>query len=458
MFRILLMFLLSVSAVFAQDSYVAERIDKTVAKPANIVVNPATRPILSKYYAPQDGVSLRELIDKALQSNQELVAARFEIDKAKARLQQARLRPNPTLDLEQTTEAFFGSPGDRSLSVGVSLPIEIYGRRSSRIDLAKIEIEASEADVRNRERVLVANILTSYAEALGALRELEVTERLLDLDLETARIVQIRVNEGESAPLELNLLQAEVERLRARRQLIEGKLQASYIQLKLLASIPFEDTFRLGEQMTSASLPALPVTTEAAIDIAMRTRPDVRLAQIEEQAAFAGLKLIRAESHPSLTANTRYSQDRATYDTAPVPFIDRGRSLTFGVSVGLPVFNKNQGAKAEAELAIRQAKARRDFGERVVRSEIIAAFQRYEAASRAVATLETSALPRTTENVETFRKIYELGQIQITDLITEQRRLLDTTRDLTEALAERYRAQADINIAIGAGALLPQPK
>ena len=37
MFRILLMFLLSVSAVFAQDSYVAERIDKTVAKPANIV-------------------------------------------------------------------------------------------------------------------------------------------------------------------------------------------------------------------------------------------------------------------------------------------------------------------------------------------------------------------------------------------------------------------------------------
>jgi len=458
MFRIPLIFLILVSAVYAQDSYVAARNDKNIAEPLKDATNPATRPVLSKYYDPQDGVSLRDLINKALESNQEIVAARLEIDKARARLLQAGLRPNPTLDVEQTTGRFTGSPGDRALSVGVSLPIEIYGRRSSRIDLARIGIEASEADIRNRERVLVANILTNYAQALGALRELEVTERLLDLDLETTRVVQIRVNEGEVPPLELNLLQAEVERLRARRQLTEGKLQAAYTQLKLLASIPYEESFRLGEQMTSASLPALPITTEAAIDIAMRTRPDVRLAQIEEQLAVAGLRLIRAESRPSLVANTRYSQDRATYDSAAVPFAERGRSLTFGVSVGLPVFNKNQGAMAEAAIAINQARSRREFGERVVRSEIIAAFQRYEAASRAVATLETLALPRTTANVETFRRVYELGEIKITDLITEQRRLLDATRDLTEALGERYRAQADLNIAIGGAALLPEPK
>ncbi len=36
-------------------------------------------------------------------------------------------------------------------------------------------------------------------------------------------------------------------------------------------------------------------------------------------------------------------------------------------------------------------------------------------------------------------------------LISEQRRLLDANRDLTETLAERYRANADLLIAIGAG-------
>ena len=69
-----------------------------------------------------------------------------------------------------------------------------------------------------------------------------------------------------------------------------------------------------------------------------------------------------------------------------------------------------------------------------------------------------SAIPRATQNVETFRRVYEIGEIKITDLIAEQRRLLDANRDLTEALKEKYRAQADINIALGASGLLPEPK
>ena len=134
------------------------------------------------------------------------------------------------------------------------------------------------------------------------------------------------------------------------------------------------------------------------------------------------------------------------------------RSLTFGVAIGIPIFNKNQGAKAEAEISIRQAQSRREFAERVVRGEILSAYQRYEAATQAVLILEQSAIPRSLQNVETFRRIYEIGEIKITDLIIEQRRLLDANRDLTEALTEKYRAQADLQIAMGAGGLLPEPK
>ena len=56
-----------------------------------------------------------------------------------------------------------------------------------------------------------------------------------------------------------------------------------------------------------------------------------------------------------------------------------------------------------------------------------------------------------TNKVETFRKVYEIGEIKITDLINEQRRLLDANRDLTEALTLRYRANADLLIALDAG-------
>ena len=71
------------------------------------------------------------------------------------------------------------------------------------------------------------------------------------------------------------------------------------------------------------------------------------------------------------------------------------------------------------------------------------------AAGRALAILQTSVLPRSEQNIKTVRAVYELGEIKITDLIAEQRRLLDANRDLTEALTERFRAHADLQIAIG---------
>lgn len=414
--------------------------------------------VLPNYYNRQDGLSLNELINRALETNQDLAADRLEIEKAKARLDQARLRPNPTLEFEQESGRLVGNGGDGNFTVGASLPIEIYGRRTARINYAQIAIEASEAEVRNRERILVANVLTNYAEALAALRELEATENLLELDLQTTRFVQIRVNEGDTPPLELNLLQAEVERLRSRRQLAESRLQSALTQLKILAGLSFDEPLRLSEQIGSAILPVLPATPDAAVDIGLRTRPDVLLARIEEQVSTAGLRLVRAQSRPDLTAYTRYSQGRSVIDTSIANFPQRDRSLTFGVAVGIPIFNKNQGAKAEAEINIRQAKARLEFAERVVRGEILAAYQKIEAASRAVSTLETAAIPRMTNNVETFRKVYEIGEIKITDLINEQRRLLDANRDLTEALTLRYRANADLLIALGAGGLLPETK
>lgn len=416
-------------------------------------------PVLPKYYNQQDGLSINELIERALTSNQDLIAARLEIDKAQARLNQARLRPNPTLEIEQSSGAAIGSPGGGQFNVGALFPLEVYGRRAARIDQARIAIEASRAEVRNRERLLVSGILNNYAESLTALRDLEMTERLLELDLETASIVQIRVNEGDVAPLGLNLLQAEVERLRARRQLAEGKLQTAYTQLKTLSGIPFETQLKLREQINSAQLPVTPQTPETAVTTAIAVRPDVRLTQIEEQIATAGLRLIRAQSRPDLTVYTRYTQGRLGFDNlAETRYPSRDRTLAFGVAVAVPIFNKNQGAKAEAEISIRQAQARREYAERVVRGEILAAYQRLESARRAVETLETRALPRTTENVETFRRVYEVGNITISELINEQRRLLDASRELSEALTERYRAQIDLNIALGAGNLLPEQK
>jgi outer membrane protein, heavy metal efflux system len=444
-------FALSVLTLWAQAAPAAAQEISAARGVARSSGDAAVSPALVPYYDPQQGASSADVVRRALQSNGELAAARLEVERARARVRQAGLRPNPTLDFEQTTGRLTGSPGERETSVGVSLPLELGGRRRRRVELARAELEAVEAETADRERRLAGEVLSSYAEALAALRELEITEGLTDLDLQTTRFVQARVNEGESAPIELSLLRVEVERLRSRRALVEGRLQAALLRLKALAGIPAEEPLRLREAIATPPLREPPASVEAAVEIALRTRPDLRLARLNEEVARAGLRLARAQAIPDVAASVRYSQGRSVFDDTPVgPISDRDRQLTFGVSVAIPVFNKNQGAKEEAAAAIAQARTRREFLEQVVRAEVASAYARYEAAGRAVRTFETGVIGSSTANVGSIRAAYQLGEYRVTDLLAEQRRLLDSQREFTEALAERFRALADLRQAIGA--------
>ena len=401
-------------------------------------------------FDPVQGLSSDDLVRRALASNGELAAARIEIERARGRLRQAGLRANPTLEVEQTTGRFTGSADERETSVGIAVPIELGAKRKSRIELAQAELEAVKAEVADRERRLTLEVMTLYAEALSALRELETTESINQVDLQTTRFVQARVNEGESAPLELNLLRTEVDRLRSRRALVEGRLTTSLLKLKALAGISDTGPLRLRENLTTIRQPAFPQSVEAAIAIALRSRPDLRLARLNEEVAEAGLKLARASASPDLTAFTRYSVIRSAFEDTPVGVLrDRDKTLTFGVSVGIPIFNRNQGHKVEAAALISQARMRREFLEQIIRSEVQSAYARYEAARSAAATFEQGVIARSTENTRVIRAAYELGQFQITDLLSEHRRLLDSQREYTETLAEQYRALADLQAALG---------
>lgn len=410
---------------------------------------PLVKSVISDYYSQADGISLVEIIRLASANNGELKIARLEVEKANARLKQAALRQNPTLEIEQKSGNWVGSKGDNEFSAGVTVPIDVYGQRNRRIDLAKAEVTLKEAEVAARQRNLALQIFADYAEALTSLRDVEILEELLELDTRTVVFVQIRVDEGETAPLELNLLQAEVERLRSKRELAIGRLNSAITKLKFHAGTRPGETLKLRENIVDAQLPQLPVTLESSVSLALAQRPEIRLSELEETLANSGLRLIRSQSKPELSVFSRYSQGNSIVDSPRGEFGQRDKSLTFGISIGLPIFNRNQGAKAEAEIAIRQAQERRIFTKRVIRNEVTTAFQRVEATRKAVFILQSGVLPRTRENITAIRQVYEIGEMKITDLLAQQKRLLDANRDLTDALTENYRAKTELLIALG---------
>ncbi len=330
------------------------------------------------------------------------------------------------------------------------MPLELGGKRRKRIELAQAEVQAVEAEVADRERRLTSEVLVLYADALASLRELGTLQELNNLDLQTTRFVQARVNKGDTATLELNQLRVEVNRLRSRGALVEGRLQATLFRLKSLTGILATEPLRLREDIASLPLPTPLLSVETIINIALRTRPDLQLARLNEDVAQAGLRLAQAQGVPDVTPFTKYSYGRSALDSPVGVLGDRDKLLTFGVSVGIPISNRNQGGKEEAALAITQAARRREFLETVVRAEVQSACARYEAARAAVTTFEQAVIPGFTENIRPIREAYEIGAFSITDLLSEQRRLVDAQREFTEALAERYRALVELQAAIGA--------
>lgn len=396
------------------------------------------------------GISPADLIRRALDANRELAAARLDLERGRARLRQAGLRPNPTVDLEHTTGRLTGSPDEREISVGLALPIEVGGRRQRRIDVAAAELAVIEAELANRERQLAREVLAAYIDAVAAIRELETTDRLRQLDEQMAQVVRTRVEEKDAPPLELSLLLTEVARLDARRALIRGRVDAALIAIGQLIGAPHE-TLTLRSASGPFDIVPVPNTLEAAIATALEQRADVTVARLSEQAAEAGVRLARADAWPDVTVSAAYRTNRGLSELpSPLRAVpDTDQVVAFGASIGLPFFNKNQGARAEAAVAVRQARLRRELTEHTVRAEVASAFRRAEAAQTALTLFEQGVLTRSDDNIRIMRAAYELGEFRITDVITEQRRVLEAQQEYTEAFAERYRALVDLRAAIG---------
>jgi len=386
------------------------------------------------------------LVRRALAANRELAAARLDVTRARARLRQSTLLPNPVLEVEQTGGALGISEGEVERRAEISVPIEYGGKRGRRIDVAEAELRAAEAVIADRERRLAAEVRRLYAEAIAANRELAFTNELTQIDAELGNIVQVRVREGDAPPLEASLLRVEIDRLLSRRAMLEGRRRAVELQLATVVGMPTGERLALDDSYGDG-VAAPPI--DEAITLALQRRPDLHAAELNVAAAEAGLRLANAQALPEINVFGGYAQARSSFDDTPVgPLTDRDQLFNAGVGISLPIFNRNQGAKAEAAAAIEQAKRLRELTEQQIRAEAESAMARYRAAESAIEVFRQGVIERSAQNVRTMRAAYEAGAFTISEYLAERRRFVDAQREMTEALTERAVALIDLQAAV----------
>jgi cobalt-zinc-cadmium efflux system outer membrane protein len=124
--------------------------------------------------------------------------------------------------------------------------------------------------------------------------------------------------------------------------------------------------------------------------------------------------------------------------------------LAVGVSISLPVRNRNQGAIETAVAQLEEAKRRREYAELIATREVSAAVLALEKAQEGLRIFRDGVRGQAGQNLEVVRKTYELGRTQLLDVIAEQRRFIDIEMGYTEALNRYYQAAVRLRTVSGA--------
>jgi cobalt-zinc-cadmium efflux system outer membrane protein len=394
-------------------------------------------------------LTVGELVARALADNPDLKAVRIDVEAAAARVQQAGLRPNPMLELGGQKAI---SP-DNNLSIGVSLPLDLNGRKEGRIGVAERELETKRRQVGDRERRLRADVGMKAGEVLAAQRSLRVIDDLLRVNRAGLAVVGNRVREGAAPALDENLQVVEVNRLEASRHLGQGRVEIAALQLKALVGMAPDAPLAVKGDLTPSPQTLNPAD---AMQRAITDRADVAVARAEAAMAAAMVKKEQAEGRWDASINVGYQRqdfgfmlNGLTASGSTRPIQDVFHYFGGGISITLPVRNRNEGNIAAATASERAAERRVEFAVLTVQQEVAAAFTQYEAAQRSLQLYERGVRDVAGRNLEVVRRAYELGRGSLLDVIAEQRRYIEIENGYTDALKQVYDAAVDIERSVG---------
>jgi cobalt-zinc-cadmium efflux system outer membrane protein len=365
-------------------------------------------------------------------------------------LRQAGLRPNPTLDASGARAV--NSP-DNNQTLGLELPLELGGRRQARLSVAERELELRQAEVADFERRLATEVKSKYAAAIAAARNLKFTEELLMLTRDSHRVVQAKVEHGKTAPLEQNLLRVELSRVDSARIGFESRTEIAVLDIKKSIGMPANEPLRLRGEFAVDQHPG---SLDEAIRNALAKRADLIAARAAEAVAIAQVEQARREGKLDASIFANYMRQSMGFDIrgfnaagALAPVQGVFHYATFGVRLTLPVRNKNEGLIEAAVAGAEAARTRREFGETVVRNEIISAYARFNHATAALAVYRDNVREQALRNLEVIHQTYVIGQKSVLDYLGEQRRFIEVETGYTEVLRELLDSLIEIERAAG---------
>lgn len=405
----------------------------------------------SPHRATQDTVALTlaEAQRRALAQNPAFLAERQEFDIARGQLTQARVYNfNPELEFEAPGAGSSGALGEYEATL--SQEVEWAGQRGLRIRAARIGLDRAEAGVRDAARQTLAEVSTAFYDALAADQRLAVARDVLGLNERLLTATRIQAREGEISTMDANLAEIEVGRARARVLTAEREAVGARLELQRLAGILPDRPIRLQDEVPIAPAPAV-LDQDTLVALALARRPDLaaRVRTVDQYEALT--RLARREAIPNVKVGVFAEREEAVGagargGAAEDPGL-RSPRVGLGVSLPIPIFDRNQGIVAERAAQAEQARLARQATELAVRTQVTDALRSYRAASEEARVFERDVLEPARANQRLLETAFRAGKVGLPTLLLLRNQLLDAELGYWEAWLAERRALVDLEAA-----------
>jgi cobalt-zinc-cadmium efflux system outer membrane protein len=374
-------------------------------------------------------LSEQEAVAIALWNSPGLETVLSELDLGRADLLQAGVLVNPSFS------ALFGI-GSKPFEFLLSMPIQAFWQRPRRVAAAKMNLEMISEGLVQSGLDLVRDTRIAHAELVTAQERARLDSEASKLLSEIADLTAKREAAGDISELEARLVR--LDSINAANRASRSQRDVELAQERLRVLMGAADEFPDLRAEASVSGPQILPEGSQLVEEALSSRPDLRAAELGIEAAGerAGWERTRIFNLVAPQLSTK-EVGSSGFKTGP------------GLSIELPLFDRNQGGVSRAEAELRRATLLYLEAAEQVKFEVRSSRLRFLQAREALDRLRGELLPVLRETVELAEKAYANGNISYLDLQVAKRPLLDTL--LTEELAmlDLRRAQAELERAVG---------
>lgn len=379
-----------------------------------------------------DYLSLDAATEQFLRKNLAVEAARLEVGVAEAERIGARLRPRPGLTVSAENLRLSGeTPANKLHEYGISVaqPIELGNRKALRMEVAERTVSVSEARLTEVLRRQLFELKRTYYESVLARVLLDIEQENRDNFEGLVKFNNVRFEEGYIA--EGDLIKVRLERTKFDFAVANAELALRRAKIRLLeltGERDFERAVRV-EISNRLQVPAVDLKLMQLKETALVNRPEIKVAEAQLALAGVSIKLERSRAKGEVTPYVGYKR------------VGVDNTVLAGVTVPLPMGNRNQSGIARAEAEQKVSETNLSLVRNRTLAEVEAAYRAYETAREQVRAYEAGLLKQADESREIQLGAYQEGA---TELIT----LIEAQKTRTEVRANYYRAIFDYYTSI----------